>query len=126
MSADRNGLSESQDVRNCPTRGMVGAALIAHRITASECQKRQRELYHKCWTCVFANRFAGTPMRVAAEQAATAARNGEGSGNGHGSAHRNGVLHAHTNGTASSAAARDGVLVPVNTSSAPKLPKIKP
>jgi len=115
---------------------MVGPALIAHRITVSECQKRQRELYHKCWTCVFANRFAGTPMRAAAEQAVTTARNGNGSsnGNGHsngnGSAHRNGVLHAHTNGTASPAADRDGVLVPVPANgarkAAPKLPQIKP
>ena len=45
--------------RQCPTRADGGDSLIAHSITLADCQKRQRELYHKCYTCV--HQGAGPP-----------------------------------------------------------------
>lgn len=42
-------------LRSCPTRADGGAALIAHQITLAQCQKRQREHFHKCPTCVHYN-----------------------------------------------------------------------
>lgn len=44
-----------EGMRQCPTRADGGEALIAHTITLAECQKRQREHFHKCPTCVHAN-----------------------------------------------------------------------
>ena len=46
----------------CPTRTDGEPALIAHAITLGECQKRQREHFHKCPTCVHYNaRAESTP-----------------------------------------------------------------
>ena len=39
----------------CPTRTDGETALIAHQITVVECQKRQREHFHKCPTCAHYN-----------------------------------------------------------------------
>jgi hypothetical protein len=39
----------------CPTRADGETSLIAHLIHAGECQKRQREHFHKCPTCAHAN-----------------------------------------------------------------------
>ncbi|HTF89199.1 MAG TPA: hypothetical protein VK843_12370 [Planctomycetota bacterium] len=39
----------------CPTRVDGAPVLFAHTVTAPMCQKRQRECYHKCFTCVHNN-----------------------------------------------------------------------
>lgn len=39
----------------CPTRVDGVEALFAHAVTAPMCQQRQREHYHKCFTCVHNN-----------------------------------------------------------------------
>lgn len=44
-----------QGMRLCPTRVDDAPALIAHTITLNECQKRQREHFHRCPTCVHHN-----------------------------------------------------------------------
>lgn len=43
------------ELRNCPTRADGAPVRIAQRIQASQCQERQRGLYHKCFTCEHAN-----------------------------------------------------------------------
>jgi len=40
-----------QGMRLCPTRIDTEPTLVAHTITQSMCQVRQREHYHKCGTC---------------------------------------------------------------------------
>lgn len=40
-------------MRQCPTLEGESRPLIAHRIEASSCLARQRELYHKCHRCVY-------------------------------------------------------------------------
>ena len=35
----------------CPTRRDGLEALIAQTVTPSMCQSRQRNSYHKCWSC---------------------------------------------------------------------------
>jgi predicted ATPase len=42
-------------MRQCPTRVDDAPVLIAHTITLVECQKRQREHFHRCPTCVHQN-----------------------------------------------------------------------
>ncbi len=41
----------------CPTRADSTSPLFSHRVTTENCQKRQREQYHKCFTCVHANAY---------------------------------------------------------------------
>jgi hypothetical protein len=41
--------------RACPTRAEGPAPLFQHTLTVSQCQSKQRGLYHKCFTCVHAN-----------------------------------------------------------------------
>ncbi|MFT5050044.1 MAG: hypothetical protein ACI8QZ_001438 [Chlamydiales bacterium] len=41
--------------RVCPTRVDHTPALFAHIVSAGHCQKRQRSLYHKCFTCAYNN-----------------------------------------------------------------------
>ena len=43
--------------RVCPTRIDAAAALFTHRVTAKQCQDRQRGRYHKCFTCAFNNEY---------------------------------------------------------------------
>ncbi len=50
--------------RQCPTRVDGGDSLIAHVITLEVCTKRQREHYHKCYTCV--HQGAGASLTPAA------------------------------------------------------------
>jgi hypothetical protein len=45
---------------HCPTRADGSDALIEQSITRLQCQKRQREHYHKCPTCEHRN---GAPVR---------------------------------------------------------------
>lgn len=44
-----------EGMRLCPTRTDLTETLIAHTITLTECQKRQREHFHRCPTCVHQN-----------------------------------------------------------------------
>jgi len=46
----------------CPSREGGSESLIAHWITPSRCQTRQRELYHKCFTCVHRNGYVPVPV----------------------------------------------------------------
>ncbi len=39
----------------CPTRVDAAPVLFAHTVTRPMCQQRQREHYHKCFTCVHNN-----------------------------------------------------------------------
>jgi hypothetical protein len=39
----------------CPTRLDREPALFAHALTLATCQGRQRQHYHKCWTCAHRN-----------------------------------------------------------------------
>ena len=41
--------------RACPTRQDGVSPLFQHRLTASQCQSKQRGMYHKCFTCAHAN-----------------------------------------------------------------------
>jgi len=51
-----------EGMRLCPTRTNGEATIIAHVITETECQKRQREHFHKCPTCIHQNaRNGATP-----------------------------------------------------------------
>ncbi|MAF64291.1 MAG: hypothetical protein QF724_01080 [Planctomycetota bacterium] len=54
--------------RSCPTRTDGAPALFAHRVSRSQCQDRQRERYHKCYTCAWNNAIVAThgePVSVA-------------------------------------------------------------
>lgn len=42
--------------RACPTRIDGAIPLIQGRVTPSQCQAKQRRMYHKCFTCAHANR----------------------------------------------------------------------
>ena len=41
--------------RVCPTRIDERPVLFAHKVSAGQCQDRQRGRYHKCYTCVHNN-----------------------------------------------------------------------
>lgn len=43
------------ETRACPTRAEGPTPLFQHTLTVSQCQSKQRGLYHKCFTCVHAN-----------------------------------------------------------------------
>lgn len=66
------------DLHICPTRVDGAPALFAHKVTAGQCQDRQRGAYHKCFTCVFNNAYvavhgrppAGPPAPVGAGHSA--------------------------------------------------------
>lgn len=57
----------------CPTRVDGVEALFAHAVTAPMCQQRQREHYHKCFTCVHNNARSGRPATAAAPASNSAA-----------------------------------------------------
>lgn len=42
-------------LRVCPTRIDGAPVLVAHKVDTSRCQERQRERYHKCFTCAWNN-----------------------------------------------------------------------
>ncbi len=49
-------MSDSCDgQRQCPTRTDGRLALFTHRVTASECQSRQRGMFHRCFSCAYNN-----------------------------------------------------------------------
>ncbi len=43
------------ELRACPTRAEGPTPLFQHSLTVSQCQSKQRGLYHKCFTCLHAN-----------------------------------------------------------------------
>ena len=49
--------------RQCPTRVDGADPLIAHSISIPSCAKRQREHYHKCYTCKHALEGVALPPR---------------------------------------------------------------
>lgn len=49
------GAVAAPDARQCPTRSEGQPPLFQHRVTKNECQNKQRNLYHKCFTCVHVN-----------------------------------------------------------------------
>ena len=55
-------------MRTCPTPANGRPVLFAHTIVATECQERQRCLYHKCFTCEYQNGRA--PAAVTAPSSA--------------------------------------------------------
>lgn len=135
MNANGHGVAEGDEGlrRTCPTRVLPGPPLITHQISVEVCGKRQRELFHKCWTCACANRKApenvaalsnGTTNGVAALANGIAARNGVVGRNGAGASHgvlarngvvvRNGVVAPSTIG----AAAANGAARPTRAGSA--------
>ena len=65
--------------RVCPTRIDGRAVLFAHKVCTAQCQERQRDRYHKCFTCVHNNAWSTAkgqrngqrPERVARERSTT-------------------------------------------------------
>ena len=47
--------TKAEPALECPTRVDGVNPLIQHRLTQSQCQSKQRGLYHKCFTCSHAN-----------------------------------------------------------------------
>ncbi len=55
------------ELRLCPTRADGASVLFAHKVSAPQCQERQRGRYHKCFTCAFNNAYVaahGLPERA--------------------------------------------------------------
>lgn len=50
-------MANDVSTRVCPTRVDHSPALFAHQVTTGHCQKRQRALYHKCFTCAYNNDY---------------------------------------------------------------------
>ena len=50
-------MADKVPIRVCPTRVDHSPALFAHLVTEGHCQKRQRALYHKCFTCAYNNDY---------------------------------------------------------------------
>ena len=48
-------------MRVCPTRPDRDSVLFAHLVNQATCQSRQREHYHKCWTCAHKNGVSRRP-----------------------------------------------------------------
>ena len=58
-------MTTPQGMRQCPTRTDGEASLMAHVIAETDCQKRQREHFHKCPVCVHFNaRAIPTPQPI--------------------------------------------------------------
>jgi len=43
--------------RLCPTRVDSAPVLLAHKVDRARCQDRQRDRYHKCFTCAWNNNY---------------------------------------------------------------------
>jgi len=63
MAIPETGRPEN-GLRMCPTRIDKAAVLFAHKVTHPQCQKRQREHYHKCFACVWNNAYAAAKDAV--------------------------------------------------------------
>ena len=100
MNVNGHGVPDGDEGgwRTCPTRVVPGPPLISHQIKVAVCLKRQREYFHKCWTCAFSNRrvdLLAKPANGVDRAAVNGARNGHAL-NGHA---RNGAAVA-SNGAA--------------------------
>ncbi|MCA9003293.1 MAG: hypothetical protein KDB61_15325, partial [Planctomycetes bacterium] len=51
-------------VHICPTRIDGEASLFAHQVTRSQCQSRQRDCFHKCFTCAHNNAYAAAQRQA--------------------------------------------------------------
>jgi hypothetical protein len=58
------------DQRQCPTRTDGRVALFTHRVTESECQSRQRGMFHRCFTCAYNNTWVARHGLPAVEEVA--------------------------------------------------------
>jgi len=68
-------MSEACDgQRQCPTRTDGRLALFTHRVTASECQSRQRGMFHRCFSCAYNNSWVARHGLPAAPPALTSAQ----------------------------------------------------
>ena len=98
MNANGHGVPDGEEGawRTCPTRVVPGPPLISHQISPNVCQKRQREYFHKCWTCAFSNRRSQTngATHVGAASNGTASNGVRSNG-----AASNGAETGHANGT---------------------------
>jgi hypothetical protein len=47
-------------LRVCPTRIDGTPVLVAHKVDGTKCQARQRERYHKCFTCAWNNSYVAS------------------------------------------------------------------
>ena len=65
-----------KELRNCPTRADGTPSLVAHRVTVGSCQKQQRGMYHKCFSCAWLNArvAANGPPQAAASEPETSER----------------------------------------------------
>ena len=62
--------NQDNGLRVCPTRIDGSPVLFAHKVDVPRCQERQRQRYHKCFTCAFNNNYVakhGLPEPQAAE-----------------------------------------------------------
>lgn len=62
----------------CPTRVDGAPVLVAHKVDKQRCQERQRQRYHKCFTCAWNNNRVALygepqPLPEAARELATSA-----------------------------------------------------
>jgi len=65
--------------RVCPTRVDDRPVLFAHKLSAGQCQDRQRGRYHKCYTCVHNNAWVSARgVRDAKQKAPAPAEAGAG------------------------------------------------
>lgn len=54
----------SSALQICPTRIDGAAVLFAHKVSAAQCQDRQRGHYHKCFTCAHNNAYVAKNGRA--------------------------------------------------------------
>ncbi len=69
-------MQSHEGTRNCPTRMDGVPALLSHRVTVPQCAERQRQHYHKCYTCRF-NHARVAELGLPAENAAGASSEGD-------------------------------------------------
>ena len=56
-------------LHSCPTRIDGTAVRFSHAVTSTMCQGRQREHYHKCFTCVHKNGYTAPAISASASLA---------------------------------------------------------
>lgn len=55
VDAQNGEVGTASGERACPTRMDGAMPLFQHRVTVSQCQSKQRGMYHKCFSCAHAN-----------------------------------------------------------------------
>jgi len=58
----------------CPTRIDGAEVLFAHKVDTTRCQERQRQRYHKCFTCAHNNSYAAATGERKSRAAGSAER----------------------------------------------------